>query len=181
MVFFDKDFKELFSSELISIIIGLAAGTVLAVYKQKIFLIPGMFILLPGLLELRGNISGSFASRLSSGLFLGAINPKKVHSRIIKGNLIASFILAIIVSLALGLLAYLFNVLIFKIYMPKIILIPLIAGIIANAIEIPLALFGTIYLFKRGHDPNNIMGPFVTSTGDITTVISLLIALVILI
>ena len=62
----------------------------------------------------------------------------------------------------------------------KIIFLPLFAGIIANAIEIPLTFFVTIYLFKKGHDPNNIMGPFVTSTGDITSIISLLIAMVIL-
>lgn len=180
MAFFDKDFKELLSSELISIIIGLAAGTVLAVYKKEVFIIPGMFIILPGLLEMRGNISGSFASRLSSGLFLGAINPKKVHSRIIKGNLVASFFLAFFVSLALGLLAFLFNFFVFKIISPQIIFIPLVAGLIANLIEIPLALFGTLYLFRKGHDPNNIMGPFVTSTGDITTIISLLIAVVVI-
>jgi len=55
-----------------------------------------------------------------------------------------------------------------------------IAGIIVNAIEIPLTLFTTFYLFRKGHDPNNIMGPFITSTGDVTSIISLLIALVLI-
>ena len=62
----------------------------------------------------------------------------------------------------------------------EIILLPVIAGVIANAIEIPLTLFVTFYLFKKGHDPNNIMGPFVTSTGDITSILAILIALVII-
>lgn len=180
MSIFDKDFKDIVSSQTISTITGLVSGTILAVHTNKIFIIPGMFILLPGLLEMRGNISGSFAARLSSGLFLGVVKPNTIKTKIVKGNLLASFLLAFFSSLILGLLVFLFNFLIFKIFIPEIILIPLIAGVIANTIEIPLTLFATFYLFRRGHDPNNIMGPFVTSTGDLTSIISLLIALVII-
>jgi mgtE-like transporter len=143
-------------------------------------LIPGMLVLLPGFLEMRGNISGSFASRLSSGLFLGVINPNKIKAHIIKGNLIGSFLQAIIVSFCLGLIVFFFNFFVLGVFMPKIILVPLLAGIVANAIEIPLTLLMTLNLFKRGHDPNNIMGPFVTTTGDITSIIALIFALVLL-
>lgn len=174
---FDINFKEILSSQLISVIGGLIAGTFLAIYTNKILLIPGMLILLPGFLEMRGNISGTFASRLSSGLSLGIIKPNKFKTKIIKGNLSASFLLAIIVSFILGLIAFLFNFFILRIFILKIIFIPLIAGIMANSIEIILTLFTTFYLFKKGHDPNNIMGPFLTSTGDITSIISLLIVI----
>ena len=180
MNIFDSSFKEIFSSQIVSVFGGLIAGTILAFYTDNILLIPGMLILLPGFLEMRGNISGSFASRLSAGLFLGFIKPSLRKTRILKGNLQASFFLAILVSLLLGLMAFIFNYIILGIMTPKIILLPLIAGIIANAVEIPLALIMTFYLFKKGHDPNNFMGPFVTSTGDITSIVALLIALVIL-
>ncbi|MDD5133610.1 MAG: magnesium transporter [Candidatus Nanoarchaeia archaeon] len=177
---FNKDFFEIVGVQLVSVIGGLIAGTMLAIYTDKVFLIPGMLILIPGLLEMRNSIDGSFASRLSAGLFLHIINPKHTKTKIIKGNLIAAFLLGIMVSLVLGLVAFGFNYFILKIFMPKIILIPLIAGIFANLIELPLTLFTTLALFKRGYDPNNIMGPFITSTGDIISVISLLITLFIL-
>lgn len=180
MKIFDKNFSEIFSSQIVSIMGGLIAGTLIAIYTNKLLLIPGMLILLPGFLEMRGNISGSFASRLSSGLFLGLIDPNKYKTKIIRGNLISSFSLAIFVSLILGLIAFIFNYFILHALTFNIILLPLIAGIIANAIEIPLTLVTTFYLFKKGHDPNNIMGPFVTSTGDITSILALLIALVII-
>lgn len=180
MNIFDGNFKEMFTSQIISIIGGIIAGTILAIYTNKILLIPGMLILLPGFLEMRGNISGSFASRLSSGLFLGVIKPNRTKTKIIRGNLLASFFLVIFVSLALGLIAFLFNFFVFQIFTPTIIVIPIIAGIITNIIEIPLTLFVTFYLFRKGHDPNNIMGPFVTSTGDITSVVSLLLVLVLI-
>ncbi len=179
MKIFDSVFKEILSSQVVSLIGGLIAGTILAIYTDKLLLIPGILILLPGFLEMRGNISGSFASRLSSGLFLGVIKPNKTTIKLLKGNFIASFLLAIVVSLALGLLAFLFNYFVFGVVIYKIITLALISGIIANAIEIPLTMFATFYLFKKGHDPNNIMVPFVTSTGDITSIVALLIGLVI--
>jgi len=179
MTIFDKDFKEILSSQIVSVGGGLIAGTILAAYSNQLLMIPGMLILIPGFLEMRGNISGTLASRLSSGLFLGLVKPN-IRTSVVKGNLLASFALAIFTSLALGIVAFLFNYFVFNVIMFKIILMPLVAGVIANLIEIPLTLFATFYLFKKGHDPNNIIGPFVTTTGDITSIISLLIAMVIL-
>lgn len=180
MCFFNKGFKEIFSTQIVSVLGGLIAGTILAVYTDKILLIPGMMILLPGLLELRNSMGGSFASRLSAGLFLGFIKPTIKKTHLIKGNIYASVILAFIISLFLGLFAFLFNYFFLHIITPKIILIPLIAGTIANAVEVPITLGATFYLFRKGHDPNNIMGPFITSAGDIISIISIIIALVII-
>jgi len=177
---FDSSFKEIFSAQIVSLIAGLFAGTLLAIYTDKLLLLPGILLLLPGFLELRGNISGSFASRLSSGLFLKVIHPNKLNTKIIHSNLFASFFLAIVICLVLGVITFLFDYFFMGIVMVKIILLPLIAGVIANGIEITLTLFSTVYFFKKGHDPNNIMGPLITSTGDITSIISLFIALAII-
>ncbi|MBI2143653.1 magnesium transporter [Candidatus Woesearchaeota archaeon] len=180
MTVLDGSFKEILSSEMVARLGGILAGALLVIYTDKLLLIPGMFVLLPGFLEMRGNISGSFASRLSSGLFLGVIKPNKANTKTVRGNVLASFFLAITVSLALGLTVFFFNYLLLKEFRPEIILLPLIAGTIANAVEIILTLFATFYIFRKGHDPNNIMGPFITTTGDITSILALLIALAIL-
>lgn len=175
------DFKEILFSQFISNGGGLIAGTLLAIWTDKILLIPGMFILLPGFLELRGNISGTLAARISSGLFVGLIKRKSVkRNNIIKENFFAAFFLAMTISAVLGLVAFLFTGLFFGAYLPNIILIPIIAGLFANLIEIPLTIFFTLYLFKKGRDPDNIMGPFVSTTGDIISVLSLLAAILII-
>ncbi|HLC89143.1 MAG TPA: magnesium transporter [Candidatus Nanoarchaeia archaeon] len=176
----DKNFKEILSSQAISIIGGLVAGTFLAVRINELILIPGLLIILPGFLEMRGNISGTLSARISSGLFLGVIKPRHIKTRVVKGNLIASFFLAIFVSLVLGILAFAFNYFFLETVTLKIILLPVIAGALANLIEVPLALMFTFILFRRGHDPNNIIGPVLTSSGDIISIVSLLVTLVIL-
>ncbi|MBU2503753.1 MAG: magnesium transporter [Nanoarchaeota archaeon] len=177
---FDKSFKEIFSAQLFAIVGGIIAGIVLATYREMIFLIPGMLIVIPGFMAMRGNISGTFASRISSGLFLGVIDPNKPDPKIIRGNLTGSFILAIVVSLALGIIASIFNYIIMGVFVYQIVLIPLFAGILSNFILNPMTLFATMYLFKKGHDPNNIIGPVVTTLGDVTSIISLLLVIIII-
>src|SRR3989338_5160246 len=130
---FDRNFYDMFSSELISLSGGLLAGLLLAIYSGKLLFLPGMLILLPGFLEMRGNISGTMSSRISSGLFLKIIKPNKINTKIIRGNLFASFFLAVLVSSALGLLAFVFNYFITGVLATKIVLLPLIAGLLANA------------------------------------------------
>lgn len=176
---FDKSFKEILCSQIVSIFCGLFAGGILVLYTKNILLIPSMLIILPGFLEMRANISGPLASRISSGLFLGIVNSQmraKTNRKIVQGNILASVLLTIIACLFLGLLAFFMNYFIFKIYMPRIIFVLLFAGLIANVIELPITLFITFFLFQKGHDPNNIVGPFLTSLGDITSIVALLIA-----
>ena len=174
-----KDFREILGAEIVSVPGGLFAGLMLASFTEKLALLPGLFVLIPGFLEMRGNISGSLASRLSSGLFMGALKPRFGKNRILKGNLIASFLLVVVLSLFLGTVAFLVNLLVMGINVPSIILVSFIAGIISNMVEIPLTVATTSWIFKKGHDPNNIMGPYVTTLGDIVSIIALLIGIVV--
>lgn len=179
MVNMHSEVKEIISAEFISITGAVIAGIVLVSMIDKLYLVPGLLILLPGFLEMRGSISGSLASRLSSGLFLGALKPKIKNNRTLRGNIIASIILVFITSLALGLMAYAVGFFLFGISSTEIIYISVIAGLLSNAIQIPLTIFMTFWFFKKGHDPNNIMGPYTTTAGDIISVISLYLIIVV--
>ncbi len=173
------DFKQILIAELLSITGGLIAGVLLAFATDRLALIPGILILMPGFLEMRGSISGSLSARISSGLWLGVVRPRLRHNRILKGNLLAATGLAVMVSGVLGLIAWLTTLTFFGVNMPAIIAIALIAGILSNVIEAPITALTTLWLFRHGLDPNDIMGPYITTIGDIVSVISLLVAIVI--
>ena len=52
-----KNFKEIFTAEFISVTGGLIAGSLLVFQVDKLLLLPGLFILIPGFLEMRGSIT----------------------------------------------------------------------------------------------------------------------------
>jgi mgtE-like transporter len=176
-----KEFKDIFAAEIISMTGGLLAGTLLAIYIDKLLLIPGLFILLPGFLEMRGNISGALAARLGTALDLRKMPAIISKNGDIKQNILATFVEVLVVALSLATVAYAVTYFIFGTATLLIFLIAIIAALISNFIEVTLTTYTTFWLFKKGHDPNDIMGPYVTTTGDIVSVASLLIAITIVI
>ncbi|HSU72963.1 MAG TPA: magnesium transporter [Candidatus Binatia bacterium] len=175
-----EEFKEMFTAELVSITGGIAAGTLLAFSTNKLELIPGLFILMPGFLALRGSIAASLAARISSALHRHHHSAEHENSSFGKQNVHASFLLAIVGSLVLGLVAYLGTRLAFHINAPALIFVAVMAAFISNIILVPITFLSTIWLYKHGYDPDNIMGPYITTIGDIISIVSLLIAVSIL-
>ena len=172
-----EHFREMFSIEIVSMTGALLAGVVLAIYKQSFEILPALFILFPGFLEMRGSISGSLSARLTSGLFLHVIKPELKMSKPIIGNVIASLVLTLITSVVLGLVAYYATSYFMGVTNFAIVYIAVMAGLISSAIEIPVTIAATILIFKKGHDPDDIVGPYITTLGDITSVFSLLVAM----
>ncbi|MFD1513414.1 magnesium transporter [Halomarina rubra] len=173
---FDTEFRDILGAEFVSVVGGLATGAILAIQEDVVLAVPGLLIIFPGFLELRGNISGSLAARIAAGLYLGELTAGDWRHRLVVGNLVGSFVLVIVVCGVLGGLAYAYTVFIFGINATQLLVIPLLAGVLANLIEIPLTLAATFAVYRRGHDPNDVIGPFVTSTGDVTSVLALFVA-----
>lgn len=169
----DKEFEEIYFSEFLAITGGVIGGTLLVGLSDSFSLIAGLFILFPGLLEMHGNIYGSLSARISNLLLLGKIKDKKEIRYFIKQNILATFFLLFFVSFVLGLVSYLFVYFILGINNPILILISLFSSILSSFIEIPLTIYTTFWTFKHKLDPEDIMGPYVTTLGDIISILSL--------
>src|SRR3989338_11706985 len=70
---FDKDFKEITVTQFVSLTGGLMAGTILSTFSNNLLIVPGLFVLYPGFLALKGEIHGSLSARLSSALHIGDV------------------------------------------------------------------------------------------------------------
>jgi mgtE-like transporter len=174
-----KDLKQVMFGELFSLTGGLVAGLLLALSLNEILLIPGLFIIIPGFMEMRGNIAGTMSARLGSGLWLRVVRPTWKRNRLLKGNMLGAIALTIVVSFFLGVVAWAASCFAFGINNPVLIAISVIAALISNFIELPFTAATTFWLYRRGVDPNNVMGPYITTIGDIVSVVSLLITIVI--
>ena len=170
-----KNIEEIIFSQAFSIIGGLTAGTILAIYTEQVLLIPGLFILLPGFLEMSNAISGSLSSRISTRLY-----QRKLTTSILMKNVTASFILKVISSIVLGIIAYFLSKFFFKIDSINIVFIPIIAAIISGIILLPLTSKIVLWIYHRHDDPDNLIGAATTTLGDIINIGAILIAIVIL-
>ena len=149
---------------------GLVAGLVLGGMRGELRAVPGLLVLVPALLATRGNVYGSLGARLSSGLHQGLIEPRiafgdeRVRAAIaaaVSNGLLASAFAATAAWVALGLLG--------RPVAPvgSLIAIALLAGILSGAVLVA-AVVGTAFVgYRRGLDPDTLVGPMVTTTGDL--------------
>lgn len=150
---------------------GIVAGRTLSQMTHLLNNIPGLIVIIPAIIALRGNISTTFGSRLGSAYHLGVIDSENMWNDELKQNIIGSLILSLLISAIIGLFGYLITIFIFD-FSPnpiKIILIVLLAGVLSGLILTALTIIIIYAVFKRGYDPDNITGPALATFGDIIT------------
>ncbi|MCK5636907.1 MAG: magnesium transporter [Thermoplasmatales archaeon] len=151
---------------------AIVAGSTLGVMTDLFLEIPGLIVVIPAIIALRGNISTAFGSRLGSAYHLGIIDADNLWNEELKQNVIGSLMLSFFVSIIIGVLAYVTSILMNVYPNPiKIISIVLIAGIISGVILTILTISIIYLVFKRGYDPDNITGPALATFGDIITML----------
>jgi len=156
---------------------GLFSGTLLSGNEEVLYSFPIILLVLPSLNSLIGDISTVLISRLTSHLYIGTISPKVQKS----DRLIEDFfglLITILLSLAaLIILGYTIgSVTGIEIVNPFLIISILILTILLLFGILFIFLFiSSIFLFKRGRDPNNFLIPFVTSAADFLTPLFIII------
>ncbi len=173
-----KIVKETFPSEMVSIVGDIFAGIVLSILivSFESFLI--LILIIPALLSLRGNLSGPFIARTSRDLIIGEFNLKSWFE-----NVLATYALALITAIAIGILSIILNLLLIRLFIFHIgllIVIPIISILLTLTVSIPCSTALNFFAFKRGLDPNNIVNPIMTAVDDFLTVISFYLTIILL-
>lgn len=178
----DYIIKEGLISLLICAVGDLIAGVILGKMTFFIETFPGLLVVIPGAIGMRGNIFGSFASRLSTNLHIGLISPHFEFSEDLNYNIFSSFVLTLVLSIFLGIVGKIFCILLHYPSMELIdfILICTIAGIISNIIMLPITMFVSFKSFEHGWDPDNITSPIIAAFGDLFTLPAIIASIFIL-
>ncbi len=153
---------------------GIVAGSTLTTMVGLLESIPGLLVVIPAIIAIRGNISTAFGSRLGSAYHLGLIDAQNLWNEELWQNVVASLLLSFFVSLLIGILAY-FTSLWMGVTpdVVKLITIVLLAGVISALILTMLTIIVIYLVFRRGYDPDNITGPALATFGDIFTMFSI--------
>lgn len=168
---------------LVSLVAGLFAGTVLGTDAMRagIESVNGLLLLLPAFLATRGGVYGSLGSRLSTGLHQGLIEPRFELDRRLSNAIIASFINGMTMSVFIALVTY---VVLFALGgqgdLLRLVGILVIAGFLSAVVMLIVLLSVLFAGYRRGLDPDNLIGPVVTTVGDVFGVLFLLVGVVLM-
>jgi len=156
----------------------LFAGSILGKMHERLDLIPGLIILVPAIMGLRGNIGTALGSRMSTSLHLGLVGRRFTLNRFNLSNIGAGFSLSLMVSIIIGLFArfacYAFGLP--SIPLVNLLLIAILASAMASLVLIPFTVTLTYFAFNRRLDPDNIVAPIIGMVGDVITVAVVFIA-----
>ncbi len=158
---------------------GLLAGVVLSGMRAEFEAVPGLLVLVPALLATRGNVYGSLGARVATALHQGIIEPslrerdERLQAAVaaaIGNGLLASAFAAVLAFLALRVLggnpAPLW----------MLVSIALVAGALSGVVLSFVVLTVVFAGYRHGYNPDTLVGPVVTTAGDIFGVAFLLLA-----
>ncbi len=162
----------------ICVILGLFAGVVLGGMKASLEALPGLLVLVPAILDTRGNIFGAFGSRLGSALHQGLILPELKRDDNLMHSIAAALGEGVIISIVLAVIAH---YVILALGRDSIGIIPLtaislIAGVVSGIVLTGLIVLLAFAGYKKGIDPDNITGPIATTAGDVLAMVALFMA-----
>ncbi|SHH08200.1 magnesium transporter [Halobaculum gomorrense] len=162
-----------------SLVGGLLAGVVLGGMRAELRAVEGLLVLVPALLATRGNVYGSFGARLSTGLHQGLVEPRvragdervrRAATAALANGLLASTVAAVLAFFVLTLLGAPVASL------PVLVGVALIAGLLSGIALTAVVLVVVFAGYRRGRNPDTLVGPLVTTTGDVFGMLFLLVA-----
>lgn len=168
-----------FIALVISTCAGLVAGMVLGSTTGTLLALPGLIVLAPAAIGLRGNVFGALASRLSTIAQLEDLRFSRRLSTKVGQNLASATILSISCSLFLAGIAKIVsesfgikNTISFS----DFFVISIIGGLIPTAVVMIVTIFLAKACVQKEWDLDNVGAPIITATGDMLTIPSLVLA-----
>ncbi|MBL89954.1 MAG: hypothetical protein CL517_06715 [Actinobacteria bacterium] len=173
------DSRQRFVALIIGVLVASSGGLILASAETTLTKLPGLLLLLPGAIALRGNIFGSMGSRLGTAAHTGTFGLSYRIESVLIQNLLASGSLSLISSLVLAILAKgtasAFG-LSSAMTLADFIVISVIGGLLSSIVLAVITIVLSVGSVKFEWDLDNVVAPLVTTTGDLLTVPSLILA-----
>jgi mgtE-like transporter len=156
----------------VSLVAAFFAGLALGGMEATLERLPGLMVLVPAAIGMRGTIFGALGSRLSTTIHTGQFGLSRRADTIVGQNVLASVVLSLSTSLALAFLAKAVAVafgLPDTLSIPNLVVISVLAGIMSSAVVLVLTVLLASTSVRQGWDMDNVMAPIITAAGDMVT------------
>ncbi len=157
----------------------LVTGLTLASITHTLTVLPGLFILIPAAIGMRGNIFGGLGSRLGTQIHAGTFRVSRRVDTLFGQNVGAAIVLSLSISAVLAVLAKVVSVAFGdgrSISYVDFMVISVIGAIISSIVVLVITVAVAAFCARRSLDLDNVAAPIVTAAGDIATLPSLFVA-----
>lgn len=152
------------------------AGLTLRFNVDLLVAYPVLLILIPGLMDLRGDVYGAIGYRLTKALHLG-LTPPNLRSKFNMVNALLGYVVSTVATINLSLIGLTLSLLT-GLEAPdfiSLLFISLFSTFIVYLMLTPIITTSTILMFRHGRDPSSFVATIVTGIGDFATPAVLLV------
>lgn len=158
---------------------GFVAGLVLGSITGTLEKLPGLLVLIPAAVGMRGTIFGAMGARLGTGVAAGLFEPTLRRGSLLSNNVVVGILSALLTSFYLAALAKLVAAAFGEeavISFWDLVTISVIGGVLASSITLVVTIGIAVLSFRRGWDLDAVSTPMVTAIGDMVTLPALFLA-----
>lgn len=168
-------FVALLLSSFGDLLAGLTLGSITGTLEE----LPGLLVLVPAAIGMRGNVFGALGSRLGTAIHAGTFTLSRRRDTLVGQNLAASLALSLSISLVLAVLAKAVAVgfgLEDTISVGDFVVISVVGGVLSSVPVLLITLAVARLSVRRSWDLDNVAAPIVTAAGDMVTLPGLFLA-----
>lgn len=157
-----------------SLVAGIALGSITGTLKA----LPGLMVMVPAAIGMRGNIFGALGSRLGTAIHSGLFEPVRGREGVLYQNVSAVTVLTFFISLVLGILAKTLSETfgIRSISILDFVVISIVGGLLSSVVVGAFTVGLARTAFRRGWDLDSVAAPLITAAGDMVTLPTLFVA-----
>jgi len=163
----------------IAAVTSLVAGVTLALTTDTFEELPGLLLLVPAALAVKGNIFGALGSRLGTSIHAGTFRLSGRLDTVVGANIAAALLLSLVISVAIALLAKGVAV-VFDISptmsVADFVTVSAVGGLLASVFILAITLLLASGSVRFGWDLDNVVSPLVTATSDVVSLPVLVLA-----
>jgi mgtE-like transporter len=157
----------------------LVTGVTFATISNTLNLLPGLVVLVPAAIGMRGNVFGGLGSRLGTMIHTGTFRVSRRIDTEVGQNMSAAILSSLSTAALLAVLAKLMCEMLVggpSISIADFMVVSVIGAILSSVVVLVLTVAVAAFCANRSLDLDNVAAPIVTAAGDMVTLPSLFVA-----
>jgi mgtE-like transporter len=157
----------------------LVTGITFATISNTLYLLPGLVVLVPAAIGMRGNVFGALGSRLGTMIHTGTFRVSRRLDTEVGQNMSAAILSSLATAALLAVLAKLMCEMFTRgpsISIADFMVVSVVGAILSSAVVLVLTVAVAAFCARRDLDLDNVAAPIVTAAGDMVTLPSLFVA-----